>query len=162
MASPNFTSLLDQAPTEVVRPKAAPVGSYLWIVKGLPRIDKSSKKQTEFTEFTLQCVAAGNDVDKDDLETWLTAADGSKKTISDLIMQATFYSTEKSIYMLDEFHENCGIDLSAPNKRTTRSEECVNHEVVGYIRHEASNDGKSTFARFGKWAKAEDFIPAED
>lgn len=147
--APNFGALLDKAPTEVVRPKSLPEGQYLWVVQGLPRYDKSSKKQTEFTEFTLKCLQAGPDVDQDDL----TEAGG----IEDKTMKITFYHTENGIYRLDEFHEHCGIDLSIEASRRDRNDECMNSQVVGFIKHEPSNDGTTTFAKIGKTANAEHF-----
>ncbi len=66
--SPNFGALLDKPASDVERPKPLPQGSYHCIVKGLPRFDKSSKKFTEFVEFTLQPTSAGEDVDEEDLE----------------------------------------------------------------------------------------------
>lgn len=151
---PNFGSLLDEAPTEVDRPKPLPEGSYLWVVTGMPRYDKSSKKGTEFTEFLVKCLAAGEDVDPDQL--------AEMGGIEDKTQKATFYHTEGSIFRLDEFHEHCGIDLSEEKSRRQRNEDCVNAQFVGYIRHEASNDGQSIFARLGRTAKADEFNQAED
>src|SRR5256885_335119 len=92
---PNFGSLLDTNADEVEKPKPRPEGSYLWTVKGMPRFDKSSKKQTEFAEFTLACVQAGDDVDEEALAT----AGG----IEDYTQRVTFYLTEASLWRLKEF-----------------------------------------------------------
>ncbi len=146
---PNFGSLLDEAPTEVDRPKPLPEGSYLWRVTGMPRYDKSSKKGTEFTEFTLTCIAAGEDVDHEAL--------AEMGGIEGKTQRATFYHTEDSIYRLDEFHENCGLDIEEAKSRRQRNEDCVNAEVGGYIRHEASQDGTTIFARIGRTFKADAF-----
>lgn len=146
---PNFGSLLDEAPSEVNKPKPMPEGSYLWRVQGMPRYDKSTKKGTEFVEFTLVCIAAGEDVDKEELE----AMGG----IADKTQRVTFYITEKSVYRLDEFHEHCGIDLTEEASRRQRSENCANCEIGGYIRHQASQDGESIYANLGKTFTAEAF-----
>lgn len=155
--APNFGALLDKAPSEVERPPAAPEGQYLWVVQGLPRYDKSSKKQTEFAEFTLKCLQAGPDVDADALEEFLTNKDGTKNQLTDFTTKATFYLTDKSIWRLDEFHTHCGIDLEVEASRRDRNDECMNCQVVGYIKHEPSNDGTSVFAKLGKTANAEHF-----
>jgi hypothetical protein len=149
MASPNFGALLDKAPSEVERPKPLPEGQYLWIIQGLPRYDKSSKKQTEFVEFTLKAQQAAPDVDQDEL-----AAMGG---IADKTTKATYYITEGSLWRLKEFLEHCGIDLDTHDSLRAAIEETVNCLVVGFIKHEASNDGESVFARLGKTANAEAF-----
>lgn len=145
--APNFGALLDRAPSEVERPKPMPEGQYLWVVSGLPRYDKSSKKQTEFVEFTLKAVQAGTDVDQDEL--------AEMGGIADKTTKATFYLTEGSLWRLKEFLEHCGIEEG--DSLRAMIEETMNCQVVGFIKHEASNDGESVFARLGKTANAEHF-----
>ena len=65
--NPNFSNILDKPATDVERPRPLPVGTYLTVIQGLPRYDKSSKKQTDFVEFTHQIVSALDDVDPDEL-----------------------------------------------------------------------------------------------
>jgi hypothetical protein len=149
MASPNFGALLDKAPSEVERPKPLPEGQYLWTIQGLPRYDKSSKKQTEFVEFTLKAQQAGPDVDQDEL-----AAMGG---IADKTTKATYYITEGSLWRLKEFLDHCGIDVDACASLREAIDETPNCQVVGFIKHEASNDGESVFARLGKTANADAF-----
>ncbi len=158
---PNFGSLLDKAPSEIERPKPGPEGSYLWVVQGLPRMDKSSKKQTEFVEFTLKCVQAGDDVDPDALELFLSMPDGSKKPLGDFTQRATFYLTDASLWRLKDFLGYCGIDLDEAESLRQAIEETPNCQVVGYVKHESSSDGASVFARVDKFASAEDFNASE-
>lgn len=145
---PNFGSLLDTNADAIERPKPMPEGSYLWVVQGLPRYDKSSKKQTEFAEFTLKCVAAGDDVDAESL-----AAMGG---IEDKTQRATFYLTEKSLYRLKEFLQHCGIEVEGRPLRES-IEEAPNCQVGAYIRHEASDDGETIYANLGKTFLADAF-----
>lgn len=159
---PNFGSLLDKAPSEIERPKPGPEGSYLWVVQGLPRMDKSSKKQTEFVEFTIKCVAAGDDVDPDALDLFLTMPDGTKKPLGDFVQKATFYLTESSLWRLKDFLKHCGIDLDETESLRQAIEETPNCQVVGYVKHESSQDGESVFARVDKFASAEDFNASEE
>lgn len=147
MAKPNFGALLDTAPSEIERPKPMPEGSYLWVVSGMPEFGKSSKKQTEFVSFLLKCLQAGPDVDPTELEEMGGIADKTTK--------AVFYITEGSLYRLKDFLEHCGIE-EGPSLRAM-IEETMNCQVGGYIRHEASNDGESIFARLGKTFVADDF-----
>ena len=56
MSSPNFATILDEAPTEVNRPKPLPSGTYLCTVTGW-ETGKSSQKQTPFVQFNLRPMA---------------------------------------------------------------------------------------------------------
>lgn len=147
MAGPNFGALLDKAPSEVERPKPLPEGSYLWTVQGLPEYGKSSKKQTEQVAFNVSCAQAGPDVDQESLAEMGGIANKTQKL--------TFYITENSLYRLKEFLEHCEIEEGASLRAMI--DETVNCQFVGYIKHEASNDGESIFARIGKTASAESF-----
>lgn len=145
--SPNFGALLDTAPSDVERPKPLPEGQYLCVVKGLPRFDKSSKKQTEFVEFNLSPIQVGADVDQEAL--------AEMGGIADKTIKATYYITEASLWRLKEFMEHCGIE-EGPSLRAM-IDETQNCQVVAYIKHEASNDGESVFAKLGKTASADAF-----
>ncbi len=147
---PNFSSLLDEAPTEIIRPEPLPVGTYTAVVK-MPRYDKSSKKQTPFVEFPLQIIESHEDVDDDALHKAL--GDGK---LSDKEMRVTFYLTDDAIYRLDEFHEHCGINIDVPAKRIQRNEACVNQEVVIVVKHEASDDGSRIYANVARTAPVAD------
>lgn len=140
--TPNFGTLLDKPASDVERPKPLPQGSYHCIVKGLPRFDKSSKKQTEFVEFTLSPTAAGEDVDADELT---TMGGLTNKTI-----RATYYITEDSLWRLKAFLEHCGIEENGSLRQMI--DETPNREVIAYLKHEASNDGESVFATLAKTA----------
>jgi len=159
---PNFGSLLDKAPSEIERPKPGPEGSYLWVVQGLPRQDKSSKKQTEFVEFTLKCVQAGDDVDPEALAAYLTMPDGTKKPLGDFTQKATFYLTDNSLWRLKSFLEACGLDVDQAESLRQCIEETPNCQVVGYVKHEASSDGESLFARVDKFAHGDDFNEVDE
>lgn len=161
MARPNFTSLLDKAPSDVEKPKPCPEGSYLWVINGLYREDKSSKKQTPFVEFALKCVSPGDDVDPDMLEAFLTLPDGTKKPLSEITQRATFYLTDSSVWRLKDFLDKLGIDVDEAESFRQALEETPNCQVVGYVHHEAGADGTSFFARVDKFASADDFNQAE-
>lgn len=141
----SFEDILDKAPGEIERPKPLPVGSYTCIVKGLPRFDKSSKKQTPFVEFTLQPIAAGEDVDQDDLE----AMGGfANKTI-----RATYYITEDATWRLKDFLNHCGIEEGESLREMI--EETPGKQVTAYMKHRPSEDGQSIFAELAKTASVE-------
>jgi hypothetical protein len=144
MSGPQFSTLLDEEPTEINRPKPLPVGPYAATV-GMPRYDKSTKKKTDFVEFPLQIIAALDGVD----EEALTEALGGKP-IGEKSQRITFYLTEDAVYRLDEFHEHCGIDITEPGKRKVRNEDCVNRQVGIMIKHTSSDDGESVYANVAK------------
>lgn len=146
----NFSGILDAAPTEVERPKPYPIGTYLFIVSGMPRYDKSSQKQTEFTEFTLKFMQPGEDVDQEELENVLKG-----EVLTEKSLKATFYHTENSIWRLDDFHEKCGLELDSEVSRRRRNEACVGCQIWGSVGHEPSKDGQSVFAKLTGFAKVE-------
>jgi len=148
--TPNFASILDAAPTEVSRPKPVPTGTYLCVVTGAPRYDKSSKKQTDFVEFQLRPINCFDDVDEEDLE----AAGG----IDGKMFRATFYLTEDAVWRLDEFHTHCGLDLDPDTSRRSRNDDVINSEVLVYIKHSTSQDGQTKYAEIARTAP----VPEED
>ena len=138
--APNFGSILDRAPSEIEKPKPLPQGSYITQIVGQPRFDKSSKKQTEFVEFTHKLLSALDDVDEDELK----ALGGVK----DKVMKNTFYLTESAAWRLKEFLEHCGIEEGDSLREMI--EETPGKQVGIFVGHEASQDGTSVFARVGK------------
>ncbi|MFA6159363.1 MAG: hypothetical protein WC763_07095 [Candidatus Paceibacterota bacterium] len=142
MNTPNFTSILSRPASETERPKPLPVGSYTALISGLPRFDKSSKKQTDFVEFTLKLLSAHDDVDAEELATMGGVAD---KTIKD-----TYYLTETALWRLKDFLANAGLDVDSGNSYNELIEATPGQQIGISIRHEASQDGQSIFARIGK------------
>ena len=143
--SPNFGALLDKPASDVERPKPLPQGSYHCIVKELPRFDKSSKKFTEFVEFTLQPTSAGEDVDEEDLE----AMGG----IANKTIRATYYITEDALWRLKDFLGHCGIEEDGSLRNMI--DQTPNCEVTAFIKHRASEDGQAVFAELAKTAPVE-------
>ena len=152
MANPNFSSILDKPATDISRPKPLPVGTYLAIVEGLPRYDKSTKKQTDFVEFALRIAAAADDVDPEELEeVGLALKDGTPRS-----MKATYYITEDAAWRLKKFLEDLGFDFEDEDISLRKAcEASSNREVYITIGHEPSQDGQAVFARITGTAKAE-------
>lgn len=147
----SFGSILDRAPSEIEKPKPLPQGSYTTLLVGQPRIDKSTKKQTEYREFTHKILSAGDDVDEDDLKAYLNGPEGSvPKKLTDITMKSTYYITESAVWRLKEFLEHCGIDMDAVESLNEALDETPGKQVGIFIGHEASQDGTSVFARIGK------------
>lgn len=147
MAQTSFSSILDKAPADVKPPETLPVGSYLCVVQGMPRYDKSTKKGTPFVEYTLIIQQAMDDVDADDL-----AAFGDVKGKP---IKATYYDTESAGYRIKEFFEHCGLDVEAVESLRELVDQPNGCQVIAYMKHEASDDGKRTFARLAGTAPVE-------
>jgi|SRR5215469_1203428 len=145
MNKPTFSSILDRPGSTIEQPKPLPIGTYLITVAGLPRYDKSSKKGTDFVEFTLQLVAPQDDVDPEAFEEsgGLFNRDETPRVIKD-----TFYITEDAAWRLKKFLEDLGFDFS-DEELTLReaAENSANRECYILIGHETSEDGTRTFAR---------------
>lgn len=144
-ASPNFGSILDKPMDTVERPKPLPTGTYTFTIEGLPKFDKSTKKQTEYVEFTCKPIAVGDDVDQEAL-----AGMGG---IEGKTFRLTFYLTEGSLWRLKEFLLD-DLKIEEENFRAA-IDSTPGQQFLGTIKHEASNDGKAVFASIGSTAPVE-------
>lgn len=148
--APNFAGILDRPSSEAERPKPLPQGSYFCVVSGLPRFDKSAKKQTPFVEFMLKVQSAGEDVDVDAL--------AEMGGIADKQIKATYYLTDDAEYRLKEFLNDLDIPLEEDGTALThrqRIEQAPGRQVIATIKHTASDDGESVYANLGGTAKVE-------
>jgi hypothetical protein len=132
----SFSSILDRQASEIEAPKPFPAGSYTCVVKGLPRFDKSTKKGTDFVEFTLQPVQALEDVSEDDLEAF--------GPIGEKTLRVTFYITEYSVYRLKNFLDALGLD---PTGRSLNQliNDSPGQSVIAHVTHSTSKDGQRIF-----------------
>jgi hypothetical protein len=142
MQSPTFSSILDRPSNSIEKPKPLPVGTYLAMTKGLPREDKSAKKQTPFVEFSMQLLQAADDVDQEALQAVL-----GSKALNEITMKNTFYLTDDAAWRLQKFLEaDLGIEGGDVSLRQMISSSPGRQCLVS-IKHEASQDGTSVFAR---------------
>lgn len=147
-----FSSVLDMPSSEVERTvKPLPIGSYAAVVQGQPRIDKSSKKQTEFSEYTMKILEAQEDVDEDALVEFLTKLDGTQKRLTDCTIKNTYYHTENSIGRLATFLDH--LDGITPDKADEvdaslrqRMGEVAGKQCIIHIKHEAFQNGEGVRA----------------
>ena len=144
MNTPNFSSILDQPASEIERPKPLPVGTYVCVVAGLPRHDKSTKKQTPFVEFTLKPLQAQDDVDKEALE--------EMGGLSERTIRATFYITEDSKWRLKKFLEE-DLQIEVGDKTLSQMiDETPGRQCLAFLKHQASDDGQSVYAQLASTA----------
>lgn len=147
MSDATFGSILDKPSTDVERPKPLPPGTYHCVVDGQPRMDKSSKKGTEFVEFSLKPMSALDDVNEDDLQTALTSGDGSVKALSEKRIRATYYLTEDALWRLKKFLVN-DLQIEEGKKKIRQMvSEAMNRQVLAQVKHVPSDDGQSMFAQ---------------
>jgi|SRR5215471_19118458 len=146
-----FGDILDMPSKDIEPPKNAPQGTYVTVVQGLPRYDKSSRKGTEFVEFTLGFLQAADDVDEDEIKAWLTSADGSVAPLQEKTIRVTYYLTENSIYRLKQFCDDCGVDEDDHSLRQ-RVELAAGCQVLAHVKHQPSEDGTRMFANVDRTA----------
>ncbi len=153
MAKGAFESILDRPSVDAKPPRPLPKGHYLCAVKGNPRFDKSSKKGTDFVEFTLQPVEARDDVDEDELK-------ALKGGIKGRTIRATYYLTDDAEWRLTKFLNDCGIPQEDEdgNKLThsQRIAEINGAEVIAQVRHRPSESGDVFYVELGSTAPVEE------
>lgn len=155
--TPNFESILDMPAADVERPKPLPVGTYNAIVQGLYEEGVSSQKKTPFVQFAFAIQSADEDVDEEDLDTYLSSKDGTKKSLSGVVLKnnsTKFYTTPDSLFRLTDFLDHCGIDQDGKTIRQALSE-TPNCSVKITIGHVFSQDGESIFAELKKTMRSE-------
>lgn len=152
MNSPNFTSILDKPAAEVKRPLPLPVGTYLWLIIGQPRIDKSPKEQTQFVEYTFKCLQPMEDVDPQAVEDY--KARGGE--IQGKELKVTFWLTEAAAYRLvngdgNGFLDILGLDKAGKSLAQLISE-APGNQIIGAVTHSNSKDGQTVYANITSFA----------
>jgi len=130
--APDFNELLNQSADDVKAPQPMPAGEYTFSVTRY-EFDKSSQKQTPFVRYYLKPMAAGDDVDE---ELLAQVDDWQQKEL-----RATFYLSEKAMFMLKNFLENaCQIETAG---RTFKEliPEAVGCEVSGTVSVQQGQNG---------------------
>ncbi len=149
----NFTDILNRPSEQIKPPVTLPMGSYHTVVMGLPEQGQSSKKKTDFLKFVHKIIAPLDDVDPDAIaEFEAVDENGQGEKIAGQEIDNTFYITDKSANMLKEFLLNCGVELEG-RSMAEGLEDVPNAEVIIFIKHEASDDGKRVYAKIGSTAK---------
>ena len=114
----------------------------------MPKFDKSSKKQTDYVEFTVKPLAYIGEYDEEALK----AMGG----FGDKTMRLVFYITEASLWRLKDFLEHCGLDVEEAKSLRELIEATPNCTFRGQIAHRIGNDNKTAFAEIVSTAADED------
>ena len=144
---PNFASILDEAPNEVVLPPAMPNGTYNFIVKSWED-GRTSEKRNKSIDFNVIYQSAEDDVDEEDL----AAVGGCLGKPAKL----TFWITEDAVYRLDQFHEHCGLDLAEKRSRKMRNDDVIGQSFRGFVKQKPSKDGTRMYSNIERTLPAED------
>ena len=156
---PSFTPILNKKASETEDPKLLPRGLYTFTVDKQYTIDKSPKKQTEYVRFVLHPIEAGEDVDEDELDSYLSRKDGSKKILRDVGMRLTFYTTEEAVYRLRNFLLR---DLKIDNEEDLSYAQLIDEAasgdkmVMAYVKHIPNQSGDGFYAEIDRTAPVED------
>ncbi len=154
--TPSFESILDTPASEVSRPKPIPQGTCLGMVKGLPRYDKSTKKGTPFSEYTIQLMEAQKDVDEDALEEALTKGNGDVIPLRDRSQRITFYHTPDSLWRLVKFLKDLGLEPENNESVGELEQQAPGRQLYVHVKHSPSDDGETMFANIDKTAPVTD------
>lgn len=146
----SLQSILDRPASEIARPKPIPAGTYTCVVRKFEH-GKSSKKGTEFVEFTLVPVTAGPEIDQAELDFALTKPSGEKILLKDRTLRHTCYITEDAAWRLKKFLNDCGVEDGT--SLGAMINQCINASVLVTVKHTNSDDGETIYANVGTTAK---------
>lgn len=146
LTTPNFASILEESPSEITFPPPLPIGTYLCTV-GQFENTKPSKAGNAGIKFPLKPISAMEDVDAEALQE-LGGLEGKS-------LSTTFWITPDSIGFLDQFHANCGIDLSDGTSRKYRNSEVQGMQVLALVSHRMNEENTRAFAEVKSTALAE-------
>lgn len=143
-----FQEILTRPSSDTEKPKPLPVGTYLAMVKG--QYEKvTAKTGTEGVKFTLQLLAADEDVDETALAECLKG-----KPLSSRELKNTFWVTEDSAWRLGKFLEDLGFEPGAASYEQMMAA-APGQQVKVHLKHRASDDGSSVFAEISSTAPVE-------
>lgn len=152
----SFESILDTPADKIERPKPLPAGTYGVVVRGLPEHGVSSQKKTPFVRFTYALVAAGDDVDEDELKELLTDKEGNIQPIGSKTIRDTYYTTPDSMFRLTDCLATMGLDIDQPGVTVRQLIDATpNCDLNILVGHRASEDGTQVFAEVKRTMKAE-------
>ena len=147
----NLAAILSKPAADVKELPNIPAGTYRCIIVGLPTPGQSSKKKTDYLEFTYKLLEAMDEVDPADIKTFNSVVEGG---LIGRTIKEKYYITEASLIILKRMLENAGIE-SEGRTMEQMIDESPNAEIMVFINHEPTQDGQRTFARVGRTAPVE-------
>lgn len=144
--APNFSSLLDESPTEIKAPPLVPVGTYLAIVGQYTIVGNPPNNLQPYMEVPFRIVAAGDDVSEDDL---------ADIDVINKVLKRKYWLTEDAAGFIDQLHADAGVDLTKPISRRQRNDMIINSEVMIVVSHSQNKAGTRTFANVDRTLPAD-------
>jgi hypothetical protein len=152
----NFSEILNKKMDEIERPPLLPVGHYTAkIVKPPVLSDKSSDKGSwDILEFTLMPVAAGEDVDTDDLAKFGAFGPASAQRLSFMFNKEDQLACDRTTFNLKNFlTEHCGITGDDKSSLKELLDQSVGAHCMMFIRWEPDrNNPEIQYARIARTA----------
>jgi hypothetical protein len=145
-STPNFASILDEAPLEITRTPPLPVGTYLCTIGQF----ELAQNENRPSAFPLSVVAPLDDVD----EEILAEAGGCKGKI----LRYNVWHDERAAEALDTIHSYAGLDLATLGavSRGQRNEMIQNMQVLAEVKHRSDkNDPSKVYAEVKRLARAD-------
>lgn len=145
-ATPNFASILDEAPLEITRTPPLPVGTYLCAI-GQFELPPAENRPGRFS---LKVLAPMDDVDAEVLED-CGGCEGK-------LLSYNVWPDERAAESLDTIHSFAGLDLSTMGKikRSERNEMIIGQQILVEVKHRTDkNDTSKVYAEVKRIARAD-------
>ena len=123
MSTNFFSSILEEAPTEVAKLLPVPIGTYVCVIKPfeLPTRDNGPGR------YPLQIVSALDDVDPDAIEE-IGGVEGK-------FLSYQVWPDERAKRLVDLIQEAAGIDFTIPATREQRNDDIVGAQILASVSH---------------------------
>lgn len=144
MSSIDFTAILGKQVGTAPEPKPLPSGTYVGVIKGVPkgRLVKTKEGEKPILTVTIGVTEAMEDVDQEALSEsgGLLRNDGEAKQV-----RADFWLDENSLYRLDQFLATFGYNADSGRPYTEVLEELPGREVtVAVVTEDYTNNRGET------------------
>lgn len=138
----DFTSVLDKPAADIEKPKPMPLGTYMAVVQGLPKLREVGQDKSKVIDFNLKLIAPAKDVDQQKLAEWgdLSQARPLQKSV--------FYDTPDGQWALTQFlTDHLGIDAGRKSLREMLPES-VGKQCLATLKHEpfVNSNGQAEIA----------------
>ncbi len=131
----NFADILSTPMSAVEKPKPRPVGSYIGVVVGQPKIEKIGQKETLAAIFTIKLLAPGPDIDT----TQLAEAGG----IGERTVRLTQFLTQDALWRTKAFLTALGLEDTGTVGELLM--QTTGRQALFKIRHRPSQDGAELY-----------------
>lgn len=143
----NFSDLLSVDVATIEKPKPLPIGTYSALVLKYELGKTTGDRQAPYIKYFFKPLSAGADVDSEAL--------AGVANWTDKMLNFTFYLDPESLYKLNNFVANTGLELVSGTKLESYLTDTVGKIVSISVMHALSKDGQDTYANIAKVMKAD-------